>query len=167
MSDEFKRELQEIGRRLKARREAKLNAQQDQLSDVEDAIQHWEKGIASDIKQVVEEANTALAEAGVSLACVEGTAGPVDGGERVGSGIPKTLPKMTITIMNAGGAERVRTTNKQLEFSVRQDGYIAVLPFQSAVGKSNFSLVEIDKDEIQALILAFVRELDYEDDGGR
>ena len=39
MSDEFKRELREIGSRLKVRREATLNAQQDQLSRVEAAIQ--------------------------------------------------------------------------------------------------------------------------------
>ena len=67
MSDEFKRELREIGSRLKVRREATLSAQQDQLSRVEAAIQWWEKGIASNIKQAVQEANTALAETGVSL----------------------------------------------------------------------------------------------------
>jgi hypothetical protein len=61
MSDEFKRELREIGSRLKVRREATLSAQQDQLSRVEAAIQWWEKGIASNIRQAVQEANTALA----------------------------------------------------------------------------------------------------------
>jgi len=64
MSDEFKRELREIGSRLKVRREATLNAQQDQLSRVEAGIQWWEKGIASNITQVVQEANTALARNG-------------------------------------------------------------------------------------------------------
>lgn len=150
MSDEFKRELREIGSRLKVRREATLNAQQDQLSRVEAAIQWWEKGIASNIKQAVQEANTALAETGVSLACAEGTAGPVD---RVGPGIPKTRPKITITIIEDDGFER----NKQLEISLTQGGDIAVLPF-----RSNCSVVEFDKDKIQQLILAFVHELEDE-----
>jgi hypothetical protein len=118
MSDEFKRELREIGSRLKVRREATLNAQQDQLSRVEAAIQWWEKGIASNIKQAVQEANTALAETGVSLACAEGTAGPVDSGGRVGPGLPKTRPKITITIIEDDGFER----NKQLEISLTQGG---------------------------------------------
>jgi multidrug efflux pump subunit AcrA (membrane-fusion protein) len=122
MSDEFKRELREIGSRLKIRREATLNAQQDQLSRVDAAIQLWEKGIASNIKQAVQEANTALAETGVSLACAEGTAGPVDSGGRVGPSILKTRPKMTITIIEDDGFERRRTTNKQLEISLTQGG---------------------------------------------
>ena len=153
MSDEFKRELREIGSRLKVRREATLNAQQDQLSRVEAAIQWWEKGIASNIKQAVQEANTALAETGVSLACAEGTAGPVDSGVRVGPGLPKTRPKITITIIEDDGFER----NKQLEISLTQGGDIAVLPF-----RSNCSVVEFDKDKIQQLILAFVHELEDE-----
>jgi hypothetical protein len=153
MSDEFKRELREIGSRLKVRREATLNAQQDQLSRVEAAIQWWKKGIASNIKQAVQEANTALAETGVSLACAEGTAGPVDSGGRVGPGIPKTRPKITITIIEDDGFER----NKQLEISLTQGGDIAVLPF-----RSNCSVVEFDKDKIQQLILAFVHELEDE-----
>ena len=68
MSDDFKRQVREIGRRLKVRYEAKRSGQQDQLSRVEAAIQRWEKSIASDIKQSVQDANTALAEekAGVS-----------------------------------------------------------------------------------------------------
>jgi hypothetical protein len=79
MSDDFKREIREIGRRLKVRNDTKRSEQQDQLSRVEDAIKHWERGIASDITQSVQDANTALAEAqaGVSLDCVEGTAGPL------------------------------------------------------------------------------------------
>jgi len=104
MSDEFKRELREIGSRLKVRREATLNAQQDQLSRVEAAIQWWEKGIASNIKQAVQEANTALAETGA-----------------------KTRPKITISIIEDDGFER----NKQLEISLTQGGDIAVLPFRS------------------------------------
>ena len=160
MSDDFKRQVREIGRRLKVRYDAKRSGQQDQLSRVEAAIQRWEKSIASDIKQSVQDANTALAEekAGVSLACVDGPAGPVDSGERVGPGIPKTRPKITITIIKADGSERGRTTSKQLEISVTQDGGIAVLPFHSS-----FSVAEFDKHEIQRLVLAFVQELEDED----
>jgi hypothetical protein len=123
-------------------------------------IKHWERGIASDITQSVQDANTALAEAqaGVSLDCVEGTAGPVDSGERVGPSIPRTRPKITITIIKADGSERGRTTNKQLEISVTQDGGIAVLPFHSS-----FSVAEFDKHEIQKLVIAFVQELEDED----
>ena len=160
MSDDFKRQVREIGRRLKVRYDAKRSGQQDQLSRVEAAIQRWEKSIAPDIKQSVQDANTALAEekAGVSLACVDGPAGPVDSGERVGPGIPKTRPKITITIIKADGSERGRTTSKQLEISVTQDGGIAVLPFHSS-----FSVAEFDKHEIQRLVLAFVQELEDED----
>jgi len=158
MSDDFKREVREIGRRLKVRSDTKRSEQQDQLSRVEDAIKHWERGIASDITQSVQDANTALAEAqaGVSLDCVEGTAGPVDSGERVGPSIPRTRPKITITIIKAGSG-RGRTTDKQLEISITQDGGIAVLPFHSS-----FTGAEFDKHEIQKLILAFVQELEDE-----
>jgi hypothetical protein len=158
MSDDFKREVREIGRRLKVRNDTKRSEQQDQLSRVEDAIKHWERGIASDITQSVQDANTALAEAqaGVSLDCVEGTAGPVDSGERVGPSIPRTRPKITITIIKAGSG-RGRTTDKQLEISITQDGGIAVLPFHSS-----FTGAEFDKHEIQKLILAFVQELEDE-----
>ena len=73
MSDEFKRELREIGSRLKVRRESHAECATGSASRVEAAIEWWEKGIASNIKQAVQEANTALAETGVS--CLRGRNG--------------------------------------------------------------------------------------------